>query len=386
MSPALEARQHRLRSPHARLVRVLLPGLMLVVLGLSACSDGDRQSKAMAPPDQPELDRSNFDESEAVEEDLGPIAPWSGTGAHDELLVFVGPDPQQITVAAADGEVLGSAIFATEVVVDPHPDVDRIVIRSTDNSTALVFDTSIGSVVGQVSTGGGPAAVYSGDGRFVAEIAGSEIEGQGTVTIRNTETAVQTFLAETEPGWIHDDGGAVFARSSSLVALPTFSPATNQHALFVVDAATSEFIGLTGPGPDDFLGWIGPSCWLSAVGDLARGDCVVDGSIERGIEFDRALIDGSAPFAPAQVSAAGIDQMALSVDATSDSVGQLLVITAEASPLDVGIGSFPRWSTSGRFLAAAQADQLVVLDPEGTVVATLPGGSGPPVWTASARS
>ncbi|MGH1491137.1 MAG: hypothetical protein ACRBK7_17380 [Acidimicrobiales bacterium] len=231
--------------------------------------------------------------------------------------------------------------------------------------------------------------IYSKDGVFLAEVVDGDIDGEGSVTIRETRSGTQRFYTSAEPGWVFAGDGVMFARASDLAAIPTSSTSSSDtQALMIASAATGELVAFTGPEPHSFMGWIGPSCWLSQTAETLVVRCIDGESIESIMELDAEALSGSGPgeVDPQHATIAGLGPLALSLPALADGNRRLVVGSPQTGLIEVQSGSFPRWSPSGRFLAVAVTGAILILAPDGSVTASYDEVAGRPVWTASKAS
>jgi len=326
---------------------------------------------------------------ESSRDDIEAGGSWRSTANVDELVAFVGIDGRSVVVGSPGGRVLGSADFDFQVEVEAFPAIDRIAVRDAEGSIVSILDTSTGQVVDEFDALGDLGVIYSKDGRFLAEVMDSDIDGEGSVTIRETQTGTQRFYASAEPGWVLAGDGAAFARASDLAAIPTSSTSSSDtQALMIASAATGELVAFTGPEPYSFMGWIGPSCWLSQSTETPVVHCIDGESIELVMELDAEAmsVSGPAEIDPQHASIAGLGPLALSLPPLADGNRRLVVGSPTSGFVEVHSGSFPRWSPSGRFLAVTGPDALVVLASDGSVIASYDEVVGRPVWTASGSS
>ncbi len=359
-----------------------------VVAAVSACSDARPLDQARPGP------ATTLDTSTAITTTSSGVAadratPWGPIPGGDvELLAFAGSSRESVVVATSSGQVVGEVHFDAQVDVAASPHAGEVVVADTGGPRVWIIDATTGTVVDELEREDGPDGFPSVDARFVAEVhhGNGTVDDEGSVTIRDAKTSAQLLYVSTEPGWIHDDAGVAFARSSDLVALPTTSTSRAEHALLIMDAATGLPVATGGPGPDDFLGWAGGSCWLTVAGELLRADCVEDGSISSVATVDtEALWDIEPGRAEVEhISIDGDGRVAMSLPpSTADGTRSLVVVVGSpASATEIGSGSFPRWSPTGRSLAVATARGPRVLDPDGLVLATYDGAPEPPVWIA----
>lgn len=360
------------------------------VVVLSACG-GDEpapQSVQESSVPLPQESTAPSIQIESNRDDIEAGTSWQSTANEDELVAFVGIDRRSVVVGSTDGRVFGSADFDAQVEVEAFPAINRIAVRDTEGSIVWILDTSTGQVVDEFDGLGDLGAVYSKDGVFLGEVVDGYIDGEGSVTIRETQTGTQRFYASAEPGWVLAGDGVVFARSTDLAAIPTSSTSSDTHALMIASAATGELVAFTGPEAHSFVGWIGPSCWLSRTTETLVVHCIDSGSIESILELDAEAMSGSGPaeIDPDHASIAGLGPLALSLPPLTDGNRRLVVGSLPTGLIEVQSGSFPRWSPSGRFLAVAVTDALLVLAPNGSVMASYDEVAGRPVWTASGAS
>lgn len=360
------------------------------VMVLSACEGDEPTSQSVQESSSTVLHESTS--SIQVESGSAAIeagASWQSTANEDELVAFVGVGGRSVVVGSTDGRVIGSADFDVQVEVEAFPALDRIAVRATEGSTVWTLDTSTGQVVDKYDGLDNFGAIYSKDGVFLAEVVDGDIDGKGSVTIRETQTGTQRFYASAEPGWILAGDGVAFARASDLAAIPTSSTSSSDsQALMITSAATGELVAFTGPESNSFRGWIGPSCWLSQTTETLMVHCINGELIESIMDLDAEAMFGSDPaeIDPQHASVAGLGPLALSLPPLADGNRRLVVGSPTSGFVEVQSGSFPRWSPSGRFLAVTVPDALVVLAPDGSVMASYDEVVGRPVWSASGSS
>lgn len=363
--------------------------LAAVVVALTACtsqgaeSESSERSTTMVPSTL--AGRPVAPESSAG--GTGSDSSWMSTGADDELVAFVGIDGRTVVVGSADGRIVGLVPFDVPVEVEASADVDRIAVRDAGGTRFWIVDTSTGRVVDEFDGVRDPGVIFSGDGLFRAEVVDGDVDGKGSITLRASPTGAQTGYSSTEPGWVLAESGVAFARSSDLAALPTSSTSSDSQALMVASAESGDLVAFSGPEPHRFLGWVGSSCWLSATVEVLLTHCVDGGSISSIMEIDPALFGGDLDSVdPDHASFQRPSPLALSLPSQSDDDRRLVLVSAAAGSIEIGSGSFPRWSPGGRFLAVTTAAGLLVLDADGALVATYEGAGGSPAWTTSASS
>lgn len=360
--------------------------LVAAVVTLTACVDPGSEPASLprSTTTVPSQSAASAVVPESSIDDTDSYSPWLSTRTDDELVAFVESDGRRVVVGSTDGRIVGAVEFDVPVEVEASAGVDRITVRDTDGSRFWLVDTSTGDVVDAFDVGD-PGVIASGDGRFRAEVVDGEVDGEGSVTFRASETGAQTFHISTEPGWVVADGGVAFARSSDLAAVPTSSTSSDAQALMVASAESGDLVAFSGPETYRFLGWVGPSCWLSATAEVLLTHCVEGDSIGSVIELDPAVLGGDpGSVDPEHASIRRTGPLALSLPSPNDGDRRLVVTSATAGSIELGSGSFPRWAPSGRFLAATTTGGLRVLDADGASVATYGGAAGRPVWTTSA--
>ncbi len=309
---------------------------------------------------------------------------WLPTRSDDELVAFVGSDGRSVAVGSTDGRIIGVVDFDVEVEVEGSSEMNRIAVREVDGAMVWIVDTSTGQMVEKTSGLGRDGVISSGDGAFRADVVDGDIDGAGSVTFRELETGSQTFYTSIEPGWILANSGVAFARSSDLAAVPTSSTSSDAHALMVVSAASGALVAFSGPEAHQFLGWVGSSCWLSAAAEVAFTHCVDGDSITSEMEVDSTVVGGDlGSVDPEHASIQRPGPLALSLTSGNEVDRRLVLISPTTGLIEIGSGSFPRWSPSGRYLAVTTTTGLVVLDPDGATIATYNDAGGPPAWTTS---
>lgn len=365
--------------------------VILVAAGLSAAGCAGRGSEPESVEDATTTVPSTSDMASMAPEtspgDPGEGLSWLSTKAEEELVAFVGADRRRVLVGSTEGRVIGVVGFDVPVELGASPEVDRVAVRESGGSTVWILDTSIGQVVEEFDELGDDNVVSSSDGRFRAEVVDGDIDGDGAVTVRQSVTGTQTFYSSTEPGWVLAEGGVAFARSSDLIAIPTSSTSSDAHALMVASAASGDLVAFSGAEPYRFLGWAGSSCWLSATADAVLTHCVDGDSIGSMMEANSALLGGDLESVdPDYASIQRPGPLVLSLPSSAGDDRRLVSISPTAGLIEIGSGSYPRWSPSGRFLAVTATTGLLVLDPDGAVIATYDGATGAPVWTTSTES
>ncbi len=357
-----------------------------VVMALSACG-GDDAAPRPVQGSSTSVAGSSPDPSVQVESggDVEVDRSWSSTAKEDELVAFVGNDGRRVVVGSTDGRVVGSVEFGVQVEVGAVPSIDRVAARAADGSMVWMLDTSTGQVVGEYEVPRELGVIYAEDGVFSAEVVDGDVDGEGSVTIRETQTGTQRFYASAEPGWVLAGDGIVGARGSDLAAVPTSSTSSNVHALMVASAATGELVAFTGAEERTFLGWIGPSCWLSQASETVVVQCIDGETIESIMEVGAEAISagGVVEIDPQHASIAGLGPLAFSLPLPAEDDRRVFVGSPATGFVESGSGSFPRWSPTGRFLAVVSSDVLLIRSPEGSESASYDDVRGQPVWTAS---
>ena len=355
--------------------------VILVAAALSAAGCAGRGSEPESVEDATTTAPSASDMASIAPEtspgDPGEGLSWLSTKVEEELVAFVGADRRRVVVGSTEGRIIGVVGFDVPVELGASPEVDRVAARESGGSTVWILDTSIGEVVEEFDELGDDNVVSSRDGRFRAEVVDGDIDGDGAVTVRQSVTGTQTFYSSTEPGWVLAEGGVAFARSSDLIAIPTSSTSSDAHALMVASAASGDLVAFSGAEPYRFLGWAGSSCWLSATADAVLTHCVDGDSIGSMMEMNSALLGGDLESVdPDYASIQPPGPLALSLPSPAGDDRRLVSVSPTAGLIEMGSGSYPRWSPSGRFLAVTTTTGLLVLDPDGAVIATYDGATG----------
>ena len=361
--------------------------VILVVVAMTSAACAGRGSGSGSPQEPTTIGPSESagsvvtPESSRGDGDSG--SSWLPTRSDDELVAFVRSDGRSVAVGSADGRIIGVANFAVPVEVEGASEANRIAVRGVGGARLWIVDTSTGQTVEEIDGVANDGVISSGDGRFRAEVVDGDIDGKGSVTFRESGTGSQTFYTSIEPGWILADSGVAFARSSDLAAVPTSSTSSNEQALMVVSAASGALVAFSGPEAHRFLGWVGSSCWLSATAEAVVTHCVDGERTSSEMEVDSTVVGGGdlGVVDPEHASIQRPGPLALSLMSGREGDRRLVLLSPTTGAVEIGSGSFPRWSPSGRYLAVITTTGLLVLDPGGTTIATYDDATGPPAWT-----